>query len=43
MNTKSVFREIDALTGENVPIGDGFDALKRIIDPVGDLQFQIWE
>ena len=34
MNTKSVFREIDALTGKNVPIGDGFDALKRIIDPV---------
>jgi len=34
MNTKSVFREIDALTGKNVNAGDGFDALKRIIDPV---------
>ena len=33
MNTKTVFREIDALTGKNVKAGDGFDALKRMIDP----------
>ena len=34
MNTKAVFREIDSLTGKNVTAGDGFDALKRMIDPV---------
>jgi len=33
MNTKAVFREIDALTGKNVSAGDGFDALKRMINP----------
>jgi len=31
--TKALFREIDALTGQNVKAGDGFDALKGIIDP----------
>ncbi len=33
MNTKAVFREIDSLTGKNVKAGDGFDALKRMINP----------
>jgi len=31
--TKALFREIDALTGKNVKAGDGFTAIKGIIDP----------
>jgi hypothetical protein len=31
--TKALFREIDALTGKNVAAGDGFTAIKGIIDP----------
>lgn len=31
--TKALFREIDALTGQNVKAGDGFNAIKGIIDP----------
>ena len=34
MNTKVIFREIDALTGKNVPEGDGFKELAKMIDPV---------
>ncbi len=34
MNTKVIFREIDALTGKNVAQGDGFEALSKMIDPV---------
>jgi hypothetical protein len=32
-STKALFREIDALTGKNVAAGDGFTAIKGIIDP----------
>ena len=32
-STKALFREIDALTGKNVKAGDGFTAIKGIIDP----------
>jgi hypothetical protein len=31
--TKALFREIDALTGKNIKAGDGFTAIKGIIDP----------
>jgi predicted hydrocarbon binding protein len=31
--TKALFREIDALTGQNIKAGDGFTAIKGIIDP----------
>jgi len=34
MNTKTIFREIDALTGKNVAESDGFEALTKMIDPV---------
>ena len=33
MSAKAIFREIDALTGKSVPRGDGFDALKPMLDP----------
>ena len=35
MSAKSIFREIDALTGKSVPKGDGFDALKPMLDENG--------
>jgi hypothetical protein len=34
MNTKAIFREIDALAGKNVAEGEGFEALAKMIDPV---------
>lgn len=35
MSAKAIFREIDALTGKSVPKGDGFDALKPMLDDKG--------
>ena len=32
-STQALFREIDALTGKNVPKGDGFEGLKGMFDP----------
>ena len=31
--SKAIFREIDALTGKSVPQGDGFKAIKKMLDP----------